>query len=39
MQDLTHNIVVGNSIINAVKTAAANGTTVLTLKALKKLLL
>ena len=26
MQDLTHNIVVGNSIINAVKTAAANGT-------------
>ena len=25
MQDLTHNIVVGNSIINAVKTAAANG--------------
>jgi len=26
MQDLTNNIVVGNSIINAVKTAAANGT-------------
>jgi hypothetical protein len=26
MQDLTHNIVVSNSIINAVKTAAANGT-------------
>jgi hypothetical protein len=26
MQDLTHNIVVDNSIINAVKTAAANGT-------------
>ena len=26
MQDLTHNIVVENSIINAVKTAAANGT-------------
>ena len=25
MQDLTHNIVVSNSIINAVKTAAANG--------------
>ena len=28
MQDLTHNIVVSNSIINAVKTAGANGTTV-----------
>jgi len=28
MQDLTHNIVVSNSIINAVKTAAANGSTV-----------
>jgi hypothetical protein len=26
MQDLTHNIVVSNSIINAVKTAGANGT-------------
>jgi len=26
MQDLTHNIVVSNSIINAVKTAAADGT-------------
>ena len=28
MQDLTNNIVVSNSIINAVKTAGANGTTV-----------
>ena len=28
MQDLSNNIVVSNSIINAVKTAAANGTTV-----------
>jgi len=26
MQDLTHNVEIGNSIINAVKTAGANGT-------------